>query len=865
MKKKTMESKKMGFYFRKSKNIGGLRFNFSKSGIGVSTGVKGVRVGTGPHGNYINIGANGIYYRKTWGNKRKNNDKFQRKQTVNKENNYKIENVEEIESGNVIDIVDSSSEELVNELNTKLKKFSFKWLSLLFLVIPMNSDLNSFLFIVSLLIFDIIDKKRKNTIIFYDIDENEENRIQQFYDSFRDILKSNKKWHIKSRINNYNIKQSYGGASTTVNQKNISIKYKTPPYVKTNVKSICIPVGKQKLYFFPDRILIYEKKNIGGLDYCSLNIESYRDNFVWTSGIKPFDSEVVRYTYAHVNTNGTPDRRFVNNPQIPVLNFTKIRFYSDNGLNEEIILSRPNAGDALKNELNKMRCSNNYYKDNTKTDIKVRDNNKKSKEKWKRVKTNTTGSALNKTKDDLKDKMRHINYLIQVMDDNNLGYHDFVEKYCNENDSVNNTRDIFKFSMFVFINYIVNSNLLSTDFDIIKKYLGTNFGNTNIENEYAFNQVFGKEYKNKKVDPIDWYCFYMQNDELVKNNLLINKDEKILDALIEVYREIGLKIAENGYDYEQRIRRYNQYMKYCNSKLSELKGEMVSNQDAPNIENKNNDDSETLEELIEQLNSLIGLENVKNDVNSLINLVKVRKIREEKKIKQDPMSLHLVFSGNPGTGKTTVARLIAKIYHKMGVLSEGNFVETDRSDLVGGYVGQTAIKVKEVCNKAIGGLLFIDEAYSLSSNKDSNDFGKEAIETLLKFMEDNRDNFIIIVAGYTELMEDFLNSNPGLKSRFNKYIYFEDYTPSELLEIYKKLCKDSELKLSKEAEQQVKEFFELRYNNRTENFANARDVRNFFEKTLVNQANRISADNIISNDELQAIELEDVKNIKLKS
>ena len=182
-----------------------------------------------------------------------------------------------------------------------------------------------------------------------------------------------------------------------------------------------------------------------------------------------------------------------------------------------------------------------------------------------------------------------------------------------------------------------------------------------------------------------------------------------------------------------------------------------------------------LEEVLQELDSLCGLERVKKDVKSLINLVKVQKLREEQGLPVAPMSLHLVFLGNPGTGKTTVARLLAKIYHAIGVLSKGQLVEVDRSGLVAGFVGQTAIKTGEVIQKALGGVLFIDEAYSLTGQDSPNDFGREAIEVLLKGMEDHRKDLIVIVAGYDELMEQFIHANPGLESRFNKYFYFEDY------------------------------------------------------------------------------------------
>lgn len=272
------------------------------------------------------------------------------------------------------------------------------------------------------------------------------------------------------------------------------------------------------------------------------------------------------------------------------------------------------------------------------------------------------------------------------------------------------------------------------------------------------------------------------------------------------------------------------------------------------------DDDKSLEELLAELDNLVGLEQVKKDIHTLINFVKINKIRAERGLKQADVSCHLVFSGNPGTGKTTVARLLAKLYQKIGVLSQGHLVEVDRSGLIAGYLGQTAIKTAEVIEEAMGGILFIDEAYSLAAD-DQDSYGKECISTILKAMEDHRDDFIVIVAGYDNLMHQFIDSNPGLRSRFNKYFHFPDYTGEEMEKIFLLQCRSNGYEICAEAQELLRVHFDKMYAQRDDNFGNGRDVRNVFENIINVQANRLAMDPDLTTEELVELTSEDVKKV----
>lgn len=447
-------------------------------------------------------------------------------------------------------------------------------------------------------------------------------------------------------------------------------------------------------------------------------------------------------------------------------------------------------------------------------------------------------------------------------------------------------RDMLKFDMLQYLCFLyepLNANI-NFDVEFVMNYLSMYMTKDKFLS-FRYERCLSKEFINTVPRSLTYFAKYDLSGKSVRDE----NGKASAKAYAELFDEMGAEfIADNGSttievgnltNYMNTI--YN-YLRDCNLYNTGKPNEPISASTIKSAKNRNDisgkmyataknktsdgkpiiteeEDDKTLEDYLEELNSLIGLDAVKNDLYNLINLIKIKNMRKERDMKQPDITLHMVFSGNPGTGKTTVARLLAKIYKKLGVVSQGQLVEVDRSDLVVGYIGQTAAKTAEVIDSAIGGILFIDEAYTLTAGKDSKDFGQEAVDTLLKRMEDNRDDLVVIVAGYTDLMAEFVESNPGLKSRFNKNIFFSDYSGEELNKIFLSMSKKQDYTPNKAAAEYILDYLTKRALKHDENFANAREVRNYLERCIERQASRLVTLSEVTDAQLKTLTKKDVE------
>ena len=665
--------------------------------------------------------------------------------------------------------------------------------------------------------------------------------------AYEALSSCNSKWEIvssvansesKSYVDTFIDKESvYGICSKSFNFLNPSKDVKAPffEFKKAGIS----------FYIYPEFVIAARSEtNFDVIKITDLNISFKKQNFVETNKyLIPEDAKFVRYTYKYVNKNGDRDFRYSNNPQYPVYEYGNITFqpyqltmqfsnseYAENFYKK--ILMIKNGGKEIEDS--NFGITETYY--NKVEDIATSLCNFYERLLQNRMLMLTIDEAITDKIGDAKAKLSYLFLADLIKCYNHLG-HTASNLFAKEG-----------LPMFLVENHIISDFKITYDF-----ILSNGKCKELIEKLSDYNKVIMNEFlKNKSED-----FFYL--NEVFKE---CNSEDLRIQYFSLLYRFFSIiakaddQITPEEGKWLEMLMSYSTTSKDYGLEVFEKKASVdekhtKEKQVTPNA--KNDDETNPLEEL----QTLIGLSEVKEEVSALANFVKIQQEREKKGMKAVGLSYHCVFTGNPGTGKTTVARILAAIYRDLGILKKGHLVETDRSGLVAEYVGQTAVKTNKIIDSALDGVLFIDEAYSLVQSG-GNDYGQEAISTLLKRMEDDRNRLIVVLAGYSEEMKRFIDSNPGLQSRFNRYIHFSDYSSDELKQIFMLNVEKNQYLLEPEGEKLLTDILNFAIEHKDKNFGNGRYVRNLFEKTIQNQAIRLSCQPKITAEELSKLKAEDL-------
>ena len=704
-------------------------------------------------------------------------------------------------------------------------------------------------------------KEAEHLIIDFDtvLGEREKNNFKRFCDAFQSFMNCDKTWEIVSSARNSELKSS---AYTTVQKAPICLKMSSFPYLTTSFKVPVFPSRSKGLcYFYPKFVICGESIDdfeVYSIDKVTLK---YRSTRFIEEGIRPTDAKQVDTTYKYVNKDGGPDRRYSYNPVIPVFLYGDITIQP---FGDTYQVSNDDAAKQLDYTFRVLK-EGNIFKDIIHSDqLPITPLFSGEKDRDEIVSPNDETISE-----------QYFNYLLDA------------------------TKRLLEFG-----------NRLSTDKDFCK-IVGSSVSGTIKWNGRILTEPRDKVPILLLVDVLHCYQglghdLNLSSNEglglLLYNTLMINPDfpleyrylgfirKSLIEPAEKFVRDSVASMAGNEDVFvlevclkEHKKQLHNQYVvllyrfasliakadksitttesnwlnKIMSLKEPEGEQDIISPIEPTEKPKETAATKSSHSQAMRELNSLIGLTSVKTEINTLSNYIRIQKKRAEKGMKVSPVSYHCVFTGNPGTGKTTVARIVSKIYKELGILKKGHLIETDRSGLVAEYVGQTAIKTNKIIDSALDGILFIDEAYSLVDGGNS-DYGKEAIATLLKRMEDERDRLIVILAGYTNDMRRFIESNPGLQSRFNRYIEFPDYSAEELFQIFESSTKKYDYKLTDAATLAIKEVLIKAVEVKDKHFGNGRYVRNLFERVIEHQANRISLVADISAESLATIEEEDI-------
>lgn len=677
------------------------------------------------------------------------------------------------------------------------------------------------------------------------IDNDKEKTFSTVVRAYDALSSCDSKWEIISSSSNTATKSS---ANTLIDRKRtFSIYKRTFNYLKP-INFEGVPFFKFEnagldFYFYPEYFIAARSfTNFDVIPINDMKISFDKTNFIEISSVlAPKDAKFVSYTYKYVNKNGERDARYMDNPRYVVYEYGDITF-SPYQLT--------------------MQFSNSEIAEIFSKSIKML---QRGKEDCDRNNDVVTEVFLNKTNEivfplcDFYNNLKQnftittiVNQLLpnQVGDVETKLYYlllaDLIKCYEQLGHDSSNIYSKEGVPMVVLSSYIVGDMRVNYDFFKNEKYR---------ELISSFNEVNKTIKRIMLNDKAEDFFYLGEVFRICNRHDLIVQYFSLLYRFFSVVAKADDHVSSEESQWLEKLMSFSISRKDYGTEVGKIS--IKENVDVHVSVRESTSRNEKSPNPFNELQELIGLSEVKEDVTALANFVKIQQERENKGMKSVGMSYHCVFTGNPGTGKTTVARILAEIYRDLGILKKGHLIETDRSGLVAEYVGQTAIKTNKIIDSALDGILFIDEAYSLVQGG-GNDYGQEAISTLLKRMEDDRDRLIVVLAGYSEDMKHFIDSNPGLQSRFNRYIHFSDYSSDELVEIFMKNVKNNQYQLNSDGVQLLSQIMDFATKHKDKNFGNGRFVRNLFEKTIQNQATRLSGQPSITAEELSTLKAEDL-------
>lgn len=690
------------------------------------------------------------------------------------------------------------------------------------------------------------------------MDDEVRDRYMKVVEAFTEMATSDKVWDVTAEL-----QHGMGGNSgigNAVRRTEIQLKTESLDYIKCAFPAMHFRnANGAQLYIYPAFVLMLKTdRTMSLVDLRELRPEFAQEFFVSDPGEYPPDAEVAERTWMHVNKDGSRNRRYSYNPERYILRYAIFHFQAKSGINERYQISNYDKARNFANAfVDYLSCIVNPDAvapgEDMPSAVVTREVFEHLMESVKII------TAFLKK---LESNRKFMQYVLRDIDMGALG---------TDESTPENERAKLKFNVLV-MHDLMRCFMLFRDMGDLRSREAMAFlllmfyRQTGTEISYAnHTKIYGEKFLSPYLTIYNTIKPELQkefpDDLIFKLPLILAHISRTLqeEVLAVLYRFASMVVKADGKVTSEEEKTLARIVKPTD--LPAVVPQRTAATEKPEKDAANppkvseaDDDTDPMEELM----ALTGLTQVKESIRTLTNFIRVQQAREKQGMKAQQVSYHVVFTGNPGTGKTTVARLLAGVYKSLGVLKNGHLVETDRSGLIAEYAGQTAVKVNKVVDSALDGILFIDEAYALVSDGQDT-FGREAVATLIKRIEDDRGRLIVILAGYSEEMIRFIETNPGFKSRFNRYMDFSDFTPDELLGIFLGMCTRTDYLLEDAAREKLHAIFNTAYQNRDRHFGNGRYVRNVFERTMEHQANRLSGMAALTHDLLRTITVEDIR------